>query len=302
MKKVLRSARLVTGGLVLLSGGAVLAAQSESAGPIEEIVVTGSYIQRSSFDSSSPLDLINQEDFAKSGALSVKDMAQNLTYNIGSENFPDTLRSGATTGTENINLRGLGLNSTLILMNGRRQAEAPNLTNDGVAFVDTASMMPTIAIERMEVLKDGAAVLYGSDAISGVVNFITRSDFEGFELQLDYQSITNSPDWEGSNDFSIQGITGFNGDRGNVMIAVSWLDRTEMPMFARDYTFAGGLSGFGAPGTIFTTQAVGESDAAFAARTAAFEATTINPAVLGGADLDCTAVPHAQGARGGIII
>src|SRR6056297_886821 len=85
-----------------LSGPMARAQQDEA---IEEIVVTGSYIQRSSFDSSSPLDLIGQDDFSRIGAITVKDMAQNLTYNLGSENFPDTLRSGATTGTENINLR-----------------------------------------------------------------------------------------------------------------------------------------------------------------------------------------------------
>jgi outer membrane receptor for ferrienterochelin and colicin len=133
----------------LLASGIAFAQQAQDDEVIEEIVVTGSFIQRSSFDSASPLDVLGQEDFNKTGAISVKDIAQNLTYNLGSENFPDTLRSGATTGTENINLRGLGLNSTLVLMNGRRQAEAPNLTNDGVAFVDTASMMPTIAIKRM---------------------------------------------------------------------------------------------------------------------------------------------------------
>jgi iron complex outermembrane receptor protein len=297
MKHLLRMGITVSGSLGLLSGGAAWA-QSQDQGPIEEIVVTGSYIQRSSFDSSSPLDLVTQEDFAKTGAISVKDLAQNLTYNLGSENFPDTLRSGATTGTENINLRGLGLNSTLVLMNGRRQAEAPNLTNDGVAFVDTASMMPTIAIERMEVLKDGAAALYGSDAISGVVNFITRSDFEGFELQVDHQSISDSTDWDRSKDWSVQGIVGMTGDRGSVMLAASWLDRTELPMFARDFTFAGGLSGFGAPGSVFTTQGAGESDADFAARTAAFEATTLDAAIPGGADLDCQNVPHAQGSPG----
>jgi len=286
------TARLLAGAGALLCASQGVA-QSEQS--IEEIIVTGSFIERSSFDSSSPLDLVTQDDFNKVGAISVKDMAQKLTYNLGSENFPDTLRSGATTGTENINLRGLGLNSTLVLLNGRRQAEAPNLTNDGVAFVDTASMMPTIAIERMEVLKDGAAALYGSDAISGVVNFITRGDFNGFELQLDHQSMKSTPDWEDADDWSVQAIAGISGERGNIMISASWLDRTEMPMFARDFTFAGGLSGFGAPGNIFATQGAGESAAAFASREAAFEATTLNPAIRGGADFDCTNVPQAQG-------
>ncbi len=272
--------------------------QQQQQPMVEEIVVTGSYIRRSSFDSASPLDVLGQDDFAKAGAISVKDIAQNLTYNLGSENFPDTLRSGATTGTENINLRGLGLNSTLVMMNGRRQAEAPNLTNDGVAFVDTASMMPTIAIERMEVLKDGAAALYGSDAISGVVNFITRSQFEGFEIQIDNQMMTSASDYGTPRDWNLQGIMGFGNDRGHVVAAASMLDRSEMPMYARDFTFAGGLSSFGSPGNIFTTRGANESDAAFAARTQAFQATTMLPNVPGGADLDCTNVPHAQGAPG----
>lgn len=282
----------------VLASGVALAQQDATDQPIEEVVVTGSFIQRSSFDSASPLDVLGQEDFNKNGAISVKDIAQNLTYNLGSENFPDTLRSGATTGTENINLRGLGVNSTLVLMNGRRQAEAPNLTNDGVAFVDTASMMPTIAVERMEILKDGAAALYGSDAISGVVNFITRSEFEGFEVQIDNQTISEAPDWDRSRDWSVQGIMGFGNERGHVMAAASLLDRSELPMFARDFTFAGGLSGFGAPGSVFAAQGQGESDADFAARAAAFEQTTLQPGVAGGADLDCGNVPHAQGSGG----
>lgn len=280
----------------MLASAVAHAEQSDQ--PIEEITVTGSYIQRSSFDSASPLDVLGQADFSRQGAISVKDIAQNLTYNLGSENFPDTLRSGATTGTENINLRGLGVNSTLVLMNGRRQAEAPNLTNDGVAFVDTASMMPTIAIERMEVLKDGAAALYGSDAISGVVNFITRDDFEGFELQLDNQTITESADFDRPTDWSLQGIMGFGNERGHVMAAASLLDRSAMPMYAKDFTFAGGLSSFGAPGSVFAAQGEGESDAAFAARRDAFQATTLQPGIAGGADLDCENVPHAQGAPG----
>ncbi|MEE4381624.1 MAG: TonB-dependent receptor [Pseudomonadales bacterium] len=289
--------RLVAGCL-FVSFGVSAQAQEQAEGALEEIVVTGSFIQRSSFDSSSPLDLVGQDDFLRNAAFTVRDMAQNLTYNLGSENFPDTLRSGATTGTENINLRGLGLNSTLVLMNGRRQAEAPNLTNDGVAFVDTASMMPTIAVERMEVLKDGAAALYGSDAISGVVNFITRNDFEGFELQIDHQSITTYEDWDRPSDTNAQAIIGFREDRGGMMAAVSYLDRKELPMFGKDFTFAGGLSGFGAPGTIFTSQGAGESDEAYATRREAFQATTNVPAISGGADLDCETVPHALGSPG----
>jgi len=102
-------ALLVAGaGCVGMLASAVAPAQQseQSEQVIEEITVTGSYIRRSSFDSASPLDVLGQDEFSKQAAISVKDIAQNLTYNLGSENFPDTLRSGATTGTENINLAG----------------------------------------------------------------------------------------------------------------------------------------------------------------------------------------------------
>ncbi len=267
-------------------------------GVIEEIVVTGSYIKRSSFDSPSPLDLIGQEDFEKSGAVSVAQLMQNLPYNLGSENWPDTARSGATTGMESINLRGLGINSTLVLVNGRRQAEAPQLNNDGVAFVDTASIIPTIAIERLEVLKDGAAALYGSDAISGVVNFITRNDFEGFELSYDYQSITEYDATDGGTptDKVLQGIFGVSNDRGNIVVAASWMERDQIPFLEADFATGTGISSFGGPGTFRPTQAAGEADADFAARAAAWQATTFDPTSLQGADLDCQNVPHASGS------
>src|SRR5690606_31400894 len=114
--------------------------------------------------------------------------------------------------------------------------------------------------------------------------------------QIDHQSITDSPDWARSRDWNVQAIVGMAGERGNLMIAASWLDRSELPMFARDFTFAGGLSGFGSPGPVFTVQGEDESDEAYAARRAAFEATTLDPNIPGGADLDCANVPHAQGS------
>ncbi|MFU8815065.1 MAG: TonB-dependent receptor domain-containing protein [Pseudomonadales bacterium] len=279
------------------SAGALVSVPAHSQsreGAIEEIIVTGSYIRRSTFDSSSPIDFIGQEDFAKAGAITVKDIVQNLTYNIGSESIPDTLRSGATTGTESINLRGLGLNSTLVLVNGRRQAEAPNLNNDGIAFVDTASIVPPIAIERMEVLKDGASALYGSDAISGVANFITRNRFEGVEVSYDYQTITNF-DLDRPEDKVVQGIVGFGDDRGHVVMAASWLDRNRMPFHERNFATGTGLSGFGSPGTFFVLQDSGESDAAFAARQQAFTLSTFDGTTPRGADLDCINVPQASG-------
>lgn len=291
-KQIRRSTLVLAVGLAF--SGSAHAATADP--PVEEMVVTGSFIKRSTFDSSSPIDFVGQEDFAKSGATSVRDIAQNLTYNIGSENYPDTARSGGTTGMETINLRGLGINSTLILVNGRRQAEAPQLNNDGIAFVDTASIVPPIAIERMEVLKDGAAALYGSDAISGVVNFITRNDFEGFDISYDYQTLTEYDD-DRPRDLVLQAIAGFSGDRGSIVMAGSWLDRNLVPFYERDFAVGTGISAAGSPGVFRPVRAPTESAAAFAARGAAFNATTFDPSAGSpqGADLDCENVAHASG-------
>ena len=93
----------------------------------------------------------------------------------GSQNNPDAFTQNFTTGTSNVNLRGLGVSSTLVLINGRRQTQSAVATDRGENFVDTSSLPPMIAFERIEVLKDGATALYGSEAVAGVVNFITRS-------------------------------------------------------------------------------------------------------------------------------
>ena len=107
-------------------------------------------------DGASPIDVIDREAIENFGANTVADLVRNLASNSGSENVPDSFTSGATQGTSNINLRGLGLSSTLVLIDGRRQTVAGATANDGSVFVNT-SIIPLIAIERVEVLKEGAA-------------------------------------------------------------------------------------------------------------------------------------------------
>ena len=124
---------------------------------IEEIVVTGSYLKTSPTDGASPVDVIDRESIENFGVNTVADLTRNLASNSGSENVPDSFTSGATQGTSNINLRGLGLSSTLVLLDGRRQTVAGATANDGSVFVNT-SIIPLIAIERVEVLKEGAAL------------------------------------------------------------------------------------------------------------------------------------------------
>ncbi|MDG1524283.1 MAG: TonB-dependent receptor plug domain-containing protein, partial [Hyphomicrobiales bacterium] len=190
---------------------------------IEEIIVTGSYIKVTSKDGSSPVDIITREEIDGLGAFLASDITRNLSINSGSENNTDAFTSGSTQGTSNINLRGLGLSSTLVLVDGRRQTVTGATANDGSVFVNT-STIPLIAIQRVEVLKEGAASIYGSDAVAGVVNYIFRRDFVGAEFELSNQRA----DAGGQEDRSLSLIVGDETNSLNWVLSASLLDRSAM--------------------------------------------------------------------------
>ncbi len=247
--------RLLMGAIAawaLLGPGAPVRAQDTGEGDAaaaEEIVVTGSYIKRKSFRSSSPISVIGKSDIDSQGVPTITDIVKNLTINTGSEFNSDIFTQVLTPGSANVNLRGLGLSSTLVLVNGRRQTVAASVSNDGSSFVDINSLMPLIMVERIETLKDGAAALYGSDAVAGVVNFITRSKFEGAEIGVDFQHAANSS----QNDVTVDGIVGLGNDRGHVVMAFSYLDRSRLGTGERDFPAGTGISGLGQPGALIPT-------------------------------------------------
>ncbi|MEO1312061.1 MAG: TonB-dependent receptor, partial [Pseudomonadota bacterium] len=194
------------------------------------ITVTGSLIKRKSqFDLPSPTTTVGSEDIQAIGAKDIADITQTLTFSNGAENRPDAFTQNQTVGTSSINLRGLGLNSTLILLNGRRQVLTGASNDAGVQFVDTSSLVPLIAIDRVEIVKDGASATYGSDAVAGVVNFITIEDYEGVRLTADYQQTTEDSD---VNEYKVEALFGAQGDRSSVIAAISYLQRE--PLFTSD--------------------------------------------------------------------
>lgn len=225
-------------------------AQSSDEG-VEEIIVTGSLIRRpNQSEQASPIAVVGSEDFNNIGAKNVADMVQTLTFNSGSENNADAFTQNATTGTSNFNLRGLGVASTLVLLNGRRQVVSAASTNKGLNFVDTSSLVPTIAIDRIEIVKDGAAATYGSDAVAGVVNFITNDRFEGFKASADHQFNMS----QGSqSDTLIQGMVGMNSERAHFIAAVSYYDRTSLTTEEKRFSrVEDDSSSIGSPGAYFT--------------------------------------------------
>ncbi|MCP5182048.1 MAG: TonB-dependent receptor [Pseudomonadales bacterium] len=205
----------------LLAGTSAWAADE----PIEEVVVTGSYIKGTPEDAELPVDVLRREDLQDVGSPTIQEMVRNLTIasgNLGQTNQFQTNGGQGNEGVATINLRGLGASRTLVLLNGRRHVATET---QGVDI----NAMPAFAIGRIEMLKDGAAALYGSDAIGGVVNFITREDLEGFEIGGSYQHIEDGGDWD------LDAAWGATGDNWNFLAAVSYAEKKEIPFRKRDW-------------------------------------------------------------------
>ena len=214
---------------------------------IEEVVVTGSYLKRSSEDSPVPLTVLDRSALDQIGATDIKDIIGSLTFNSGAIGGSGNAFSGgdSSTGNANVNLRNLGSGSTLVLINGKRTV-ATDFDNVGSGFVDVQALVPNIAIERVEIVKDGASSLYGADAIAGVVNFITRKGFEGVEVEYNYGVDDESGE---QTDSSIAVIIGGASETGHITVAASYLDRGGLQIGDRYEDFGrSGLSSFGQPG------------------------------------------------------
>ena len=159
---------------------------------VEEVVVTGSYIRQSPEDAPVPIDVVDSEKLFNVGSPSVVELVKTLGVSSGVDGETNQFQSNGLEGTANVNLRGLGAGRNLVLLNGRRSVWSPYpIAEQQQLFVDI-NMIPSVALDRVELLKDGAAATYGSDAISGVVNFITRSDFEGLEVSGSFKEISGS--------------------------------------------------------------------------------------------------------------
>ena len=147
---------------------------------VEKIEVTGSNIKRVDAETTSPITIITAEEIKRSGATSVQELLNNLSIAQGGSLNDISGGNGFSPGTATIALRGLGSQSTLTLLNGRRISPAAfNDPNTGQSVITNLNSIPATAIERIEVLKDGASAIYGSDAIAGVINIILRKDFTG---------------------------------------------------------------------------------------------------------------------------
>ena len=213
----------------------VLAALPVAAQEAQRIEITGSSIKRIDAETAVPVQVVTRQDIQKSGVSNVEQLMQTISAAASSGALMGNAASGSTTGgISSISLRGLTSIRTLVLINGRRIAPyGLGFTGDSVS-VDVSSI-PLAAIDRVEVLKDGASAIYGSDAVAGVVNFILRSDYRGGELALDGAKTQSG----GASHRRVSVTAGFGDittDRFNVMLSGSL--SKDGALFGRDRDFA----------------------------------------------------------------
>ena len=223
----------VSAGALLLTASIheALAQDEPSVEADEVIVVTGSRIRRDVFTSSAPIQIITAEASTMEGLIDTGDVLQGASIASGSfqwnNRFQDYIVAGGQ-GVRTVSLRGLGAQRSLVLLNGRRAGPAG--VRGQVAGFDL-NVIPDSVVQRYEILKDGASSIYGSDAVAGVVNIITRTTIDGPEMTFEY----TLPAERGGESVSVSGATGFNFDRGNIVLGGQVDKREPIRLADRDY-------------------------------------------------------------------
>lgn len=208
---------------VALVSTALLSAQSwaqsqSQAGGLEELVVTGSLIRGATEDGPVSVEVFTAADLEAQGSPNITEFTRNLTSSSEALGEPNIDLAGTAAGRVTVNLRGLGPTRTMVLLNGHR-------TSDDVSFI------PMNAIERVEVLEDGAGVTYGAGAVGGVMNFVTRRKFRGLELSGQHKFIDGSDGGEQDAGF----VWGFGSDRADILIAAQYARQGRLNFTERDY-------------------------------------------------------------------
>ncbi len=197
---------------------------------LQEVVVTGSRIPRAQVEGAAPVVTITAKDIEQRGFVSVPDLMTSLTQNLGAlDNNQYT--DGFSPGAQAVDLRGLGPNHTLVLVNGRRIADYPQSYHGNSNFTDISNI-PTSLIDRVEILSGSASAVYGSDAISGVINFILKKKADG--TTIDYRAGGTQHGGGGSQRLDI--TSGFSKGRLDTVFGLELIDQKPLWAFQRSYT------------------------------------------------------------------
>lgn len=235
--------------------GAILpwarAAAAQDSASLDEVVVTGSRLAGAS--RLAPIEVLDRRLVAAGASSDPARLVGLLSANSGSEAQIDQLNQPQTSGTAQFNLRNLGLGSTLILVDGLRWTSSAVVATDGSAFTDINSLVPMIALARVEVVKDGASAIYGSDSIAGAVNFVTRRGAARPELRIVHGMM------HGAETTSVQAFGGIEVGGGHLVLAASHYRSSALGSDERNFTQAetygrpawAAVTSYGQPGSYF---------------------------------------------------
>ena len=201
-------------------------AAEKSTKSVERIEVTGSRIKRADMETASPVTVIDSSAILATGATSIDGVLQSMTSAGGAMTNPGI--NNGSGGNARVNLRGLGASRTLVLVNGRRMISS----GTGAASSVDLNTIPVSMIQRIEVLKDGASAVYGTDAVAGVVNVILKRDYDGFEMNIQTGMSGEGDADESSIDFTLGG----SSDKGNIVVGMQYTDRGEASQADRDFS------------------------------------------------------------------
>lgn len=222
-------ATALTAGIFNVTAAAAQTAESQATAEVaspEDIIVTGSRIRRADIVGVGPATVVGAAEIENTGITNVETILQRLPANAGfAGNQTNAYWANNGYGTATVNLRGLGQKRTLVLLNNRRLVAG----GTGANTSPDLNMIPTAAIERIDVLKDGASAIYGADAVAGVVNIITRKDFEGLQVGGRFGIADDGKGEEYNADI----LWGLRGDRGGVTAAVTYQKTTAINMADR---------------------------------------------------------------------
>ncbi|MEN5146768.1 TonB-dependent receptor domain-containing protein [Brevundimonas diminuta] len=208
--------------------------RAQEATQVEEIVVVGSRIRRDNYNAPSPTQAITREEATLQGFASTTEALQSTAVTGGSSQINNSFGGYVTDGgpgANTIGLRGMGPSRTLVLLNGRRVSPAGSQGSVGAADLN---VLPTAMIDRVEVLRDGASSVYGSDAIAGVVNIETRKNFEGLTFEAQRNESLEANGNGGSTRFSL--TAGARGDRWRASGSIERYERDELTLRDREFT------------------------------------------------------------------
>ena len=220
--------------LGLVAGYAQQTAPTETSVKLEKFVVTGSHIPTTEVAGEArtfPVLTIDRASIESSGVFNTTELLQKMTLANGGSVPLTNNATGFTPGGTSTSLRGLGPEATLVLINGRRVATYPIGQGGATAFVDL-NTIPLAAIERIEVLKDGASATYGADAVAGVINIILRKNYNGATATVTYGNTTNKD----SGDFNASFVYGITSDTGSITFGANYSMR--QAIFNRDRTYS----------------------------------------------------------------